>query len=77
LKCDIRKFFASIDQAILLDIVRGYIPDTRINSLTPCTASRKSVYHNSRKRCRFPRLGAFPELAGAAERDEAEDDAES
>lgn len=33
LKCDIRKFFASIDQTILLDIVRGYIPDERINTL--------------------------------------------
>jgi hypothetical protein len=33
LKCDIRKFFASIDQAILLDIVRGYIPDPRVLAL--------------------------------------------
>jgi RNA-directed DNA polymerase len=33
LKCDIRKFFASIDQTILLDIVRGYISDERINAL--------------------------------------------
>ena len=33
LKCDIRKFFASIDQAILLDIVSAYIPDKRINNL--------------------------------------------
>lgn len=33
LKCDIRKFFASIDQKILLDIVASYIPDARINGL--------------------------------------------
>lgn len=33
LKCDIRKFFASIDQSILLDIVRRYIPDTRVVGL--------------------------------------------
>ena len=33
LKCDIRKFFASIDHAILLDIVCRYIPDTRIQAL--------------------------------------------
>ena len=30
LKCDIRKFFASIDQAILIDILRPYIPDENI-----------------------------------------------
>ncbi|MBI5003843.1 group II intron reverse transcriptase domain-containing protein [Candidatus Kaiserbacteria bacterium] len=33
LKCDIRKFFASIDQAILLNIVEKYIPDKDINWL--------------------------------------------
>jgi retron-type reverse transcriptase len=33
LKCDIRKFFASIDQEILTAIVREYIPDTKILSL--------------------------------------------
>ncbi|MBU6388716.1 reverse transcriptase/maturase family protein [Patescibacteria group bacterium] len=33
LKCDIRKFFASIDQQILLSIVEGYIPDNRIRAL--------------------------------------------
>ncbi len=33
LKCDIRKFFASIDQAILLDIVARYIPEKGINAL--------------------------------------------
>ncbi len=33
LKCDIRKFFASIDQKILLEIVSQYIPDERIRSL--------------------------------------------
>ncbi|MDD2753360.1 MAG: reverse transcriptase/maturase family protein [Candidatus Portnoybacteria bacterium] len=27
LKCDIKKFFASIDQAVLLDILRRYIPE--------------------------------------------------
>lgn len=30
LKCDIRKFFASIDQSTLLQIIRMYIPDERI-----------------------------------------------
>ncbi len=30
LKCDIRKFFASIDQKILLDILEGYISDKDI-----------------------------------------------
>ena len=34
LKFDIRKFFASIDQTILNDIVCHYIPDKRIVSLT-------------------------------------------
>lgn len=33
LKCDIRKFFASIDQRILLEIVRAYIPDERTLAL--------------------------------------------
>lgn len=33
LKCDIRKFFASIDQRILLEIVHRYIADSRINAL--------------------------------------------
>jgi len=33
LKCDIRKFFASIDQRILLSIIEKYIPDTRTVSL--------------------------------------------
>lgn len=33
LKCDIRKFFASIDQAILLQILSAYIQDKRIMSL--------------------------------------------
>jgi len=33
LKCDIRKFFASIDQKILLGIVARHIPDARINAL--------------------------------------------
>ena len=30
LKCDIRKFFASIDQVVLMDILRSYIPDKDI-----------------------------------------------
>ncbi|MBI5798418.1 MAG: group II intron reverse transcriptase domain-containing protein [Candidatus Yonathbacteria bacterium] len=30
LKCDIRKFFASIDQQILLSILRGYVKDENI-----------------------------------------------
>ena len=33
LKCDIRKFFASVDQSVLLGIVDGYIEDKRIVSL--------------------------------------------
>ncbi len=33
LKCDIRKFFASIDHRVLLDITARYIPDERIVSL--------------------------------------------
>ncbi|MHB1086555.1 MAG: reverse transcriptase domain-containing protein [Minisyncoccota bacterium] len=33
LKCDIRKFFVSIDQKTLIDIVSRYIPDERINAL--------------------------------------------
>ena len=30
LKCDIRKFFASIDQTILIEIIKDYIPDNDI-----------------------------------------------
>ena len=30
LKCDIRKFFASVDQHVLLEIINGYIPDKDI-----------------------------------------------
>ena len=33
LKCDIKKFFASVDQHMLLDIVSSYIPDQRILAL--------------------------------------------
>ncbi|OGG54671.1 hypothetical protein A2764_01290 [Candidatus Kaiserbacteria bacterium RIFCSPHIGHO2_01_FULL_55_79] len=33
LKCDVRKFFASIDHAVLNDIVCRYIPDKRIVAL--------------------------------------------
>lgn len=33
LKCDIRKFFASIDQQKLLEIIVTYIPDERITAL--------------------------------------------
>jgi RNA-directed DNA polymerase len=33
LKCDIRKFFASIDQAVLIDIISKYIPDQDIRWL--------------------------------------------
>lgn len=33
LKCDIRKFFASIDQEILLSLLEAYIPDIRIHGL--------------------------------------------
>lgn len=34
LKCEIRKFFASVDQTVLLDIVSTYIPDKKIVALT-------------------------------------------
>jgi len=30
LKCDIRKFFASVNQNVLMDILRSYIPDSNI-----------------------------------------------
>ncbi|MFH1286680.1 MAG: reverse transcriptase domain-containing protein [Candidatus Magasanikbacteria bacterium] len=33
LKCDIKKFFASVDQSILLAILKNYIPDKNIISL--------------------------------------------
>ncbi|HBL39413.1 TPA: hypothetical protein DDZ10_01955 [Candidatus Uhrbacteria bacterium] len=33
LKCDVRKFFASIDQDILIEIIDGYVPDKRIADL--------------------------------------------
>ncbi len=33
LKCDIRKFFASIDQEILMEIIHVYLPDERICAL--------------------------------------------
>lgn len=33
LKCDIRKFFASIDQKVMLEIIKEYIPDKDIFSL--------------------------------------------
>ena len=33
LKCDIRKFFASIDQYVLMEIIGTYIPDKRIRAL--------------------------------------------
>lgn len=33
LKCDIRKFFASIDQKILLHVVCAYVPDLRTQNL--------------------------------------------
>ena len=33
LKCDIRKFFASIDQKVMLEIIKDYIPDKDIFSL--------------------------------------------
>lgn len=33
LKCDIKKFFASIDQHILIEIIKGYIPDESIVEL--------------------------------------------
>ena len=33
LKCDVKKFFANIDHAALLDILRSYIPDRKIIGL--------------------------------------------
>ncbi|HAL49770.1 MAG: RNA-directed DNA polymerase (Reverse transcriptase) [Candidatus Uhrbacteria bacterium GW2011_GWD2_41_121] len=43
LKCDIRKFFASIDHGILLDILDEYIPDKNIVGLL---ADVIDSYHN-------------------------------
>jgi len=48
LKCDIRKFFASIDQKILLGIVRGHIPDSRIVSLIAEVVGSFCVPYSSR-----------------------------
>ncbi|HEY4526524.1 MAG TPA: reverse transcriptase/maturase family protein, partial [Candidatus Paceibacterota bacterium] len=43
LKCDIKKFFASIDQTMLLDIASTYIPDKRImNLITEIVGSFRS-----------------------------------
>jgi RNA-directed DNA polymerase len=33
LKCDIKKFFASIDQSILLDILGRFVPDQEVLNL--------------------------------------------
>ena len=33
LKCDIRKFFASIDQGVMLEMIKSYIPDADIVAL--------------------------------------------
>ena len=33
LKCDIRKFFASIDHTVLAEIIERYIPDAQTRSL--------------------------------------------
>ena len=46
LKCDIRKFFASIDQSVLLGIVRGYIPDTCITALIAEVVSSFQSFSN-------------------------------
>lgn len=46
LKCDIRKFFASVDQAVLLEIVMGYIPDADIVALV---AEIVGSFHSTEK----------------------------
>lgn len=33
LKCDVRKFFASIDHKVLMEIIERYIPDERVRAL--------------------------------------------
>jgi RNA-directed DNA polymerase len=51
LKCDIKKFFASIDQSTLLDILRKYIPDTDILWLL---AEIIHSFHSTRKEVGLP-----------------------
>lgn len=47
LKCDIKKFFDSIDHKVLLNILGGYIPDPNIMSLL---SNVIDSYHNEQKR---------------------------
>ncbi len=51
LKCDIRKFFASIDQKILLDIVTGHIPDKDIVGIL---AKVVGSFHSAREGVGLP-----------------------
>ena len=46
LKCDIRKFFASIDQNVLIEIINGYVSDTDIQWLI---AQIVSSFHSIQK----------------------------
>lgn len=46
LKCDIKKFFASIDQTILISIIDDYIPDQNIRWLT---SQIVSSFHSTSK----------------------------
>ena len=66
LKCDIRKFFASIDRAILLDIVASYIPDERTNRLVAeivgsfcscCVSNDRSYQTHARAHNRYLHRG--------------------
>ena len=51
LKCDIRKFFASIDHEVIMKIIRGLIPDNRIVALI---AGIVASFDSGRKRTGLP-----------------------
>ncbi|OJI06915.1 hypothetical protein BK004_02150 [bacterium CG10_46_32] len=51
LKCDIRKFFASIDQNILIEIIKGYLPDRDIRWLI---SQIVSSFHSTKKGAGLP-----------------------
>lgn len=49
LKCDIKKFFYSIDPNILFDIMKGYIEDKKLLSFTHLLIFDKRTFPNSTK----------------------------
>jgi RNA-directed DNA polymerase len=51
LKCDIRKFFASVDQGVLVEILREYIPDSDILRLL---AEIIGSFHSTKKGVGLP-----------------------